>query len=126
LGSGKPAREFLSAGKAGGLWVSMQHAMTWWFLVDRNERHTSWLMGGVLKDFDGRGTYTLLSKRPVDVGSDYEDISVQIEAELMEAERIAKPHEFGSPNRISLGPPDYLQKLRQIWNRKLGRETPTP
>jgi len=121
-----PAREYLSAAKAGGLWVSMIPSMMWWFIVGRDPHQTSYLSCGVLRDFDGKGTYTKLSKRPIDVGTDYEDITGQIEAELVEAERIAKPHEFETRGSGSANPPDFLETLREIWNRGRPEQPPTP
>jgi len=73
-------------------------------------------MGGNLRDCDDGNTYTLHERPAGSVGADYEDITLQIEAEMLEAERLAKPHDFGNvPGRGMSVPGDFLERLRGIW-----------
>jgi hypothetical protein len=111
------SREYLSAGKAGGTWVPMVVAMTWWFLADRDIKRTSSLRGGVLWDCDDRGTYTVASITPSHVGKDYKDMTAQVEQELLEAESLAMPHHFERQGRRAEPPAGFLEKLREIWKK---------
>jgi hypothetical protein len=115
FGHGNPKREYLSQAKAGGTWLPMSTALKWWFLADRDPTRTSCLLGGVLWDYDGHGTYTICSKLPVGIGKDYTDVTAQVEQEITEAETLAKPHHFhrlGHGTRVQGG---FLETVRAVW-----------